>query len=182
MTITAHVLGLQELTAVLPLAGTLTLHEADLLQDGAFDEVVRGAHFVFHTASPFFIKAELDAQRELIDPALKGTQVSSCRLTVSRLWGPLLFPLCRRAREHFEMALVLQCLGIAIAASIGLWCICSNRKLNPWNAARDLLLSKPSLPIEHAAQARLHAQLLRLSPCCVRCWLLLSCRTCWAPW
>ena len=58
-----------------PVAGTLTLHEADLLQDGAFDEVVRGAHFVFHTASPFFIKAETDAQKELIDPALKGTQV-----------------------------------------------------------------------------------------------------------
>ena len=58
------------------LAGTLTLHEADLLKEGAFDEVVRGAHFVFHTASPFFIKAEKDAQKELIDPALKGTQVS----------------------------------------------------------------------------------------------------------
>ena len=56
-------------------AGTLTLHEADLLQDGAFDDVVRGAHLVFHTASPFFIKAESDAQKELIDPALKGTQV-----------------------------------------------------------------------------------------------------------
>jgi len=63
------------LTAAPQPAGTLTLHEADLLQDGAFDEVVRGAHFVFHTASPFFIKAEEDAQRELIDPALKGTQV-----------------------------------------------------------------------------------------------------------
>jgi hypothetical protein len=48
-----------------------------LLQEGAFDEVVRDAHFVFHTASPFFIKAEKDAQKELIDPALKGTQVSS---------------------------------------------------------------------------------------------------------
>jgi hypothetical protein len=46
-----------------------------LLRDGAFDEVVRDAHFVFHTASPFFIKAEKDAQKELIDPALKGTQV-----------------------------------------------------------------------------------------------------------
>ncbi len=63
------------MTAPSPPAGTLTLHEADLLQDGAFDEVVRGAHFVFHTASPFFIKAEEDAQKELIDPALKGTQV-----------------------------------------------------------------------------------------------------------
>ena len=56
-------------------AGMLTLHEADLLKEGAFDEVIRDAHFVFHTASPFFIKAEHDAQKELIDPALKGTQV-----------------------------------------------------------------------------------------------------------
>ena len=36
------------------LPGKLTLHEADLLKPGSFDEVVKGADFVFHTASPFF--------------------------------------------------------------------------------------------------------------------------------
>ena len=56
-------------------AGTLTLHEAELLVDGSFDEVVKGSRIVFHTASPFFIKAEKDAQKELIEPALVGTQV-----------------------------------------------------------------------------------------------------------
>ena len=35
------------------LPGKLTLHEADLLKPGSFDEVVKGADFVFHTASPF---------------------------------------------------------------------------------------------------------------------------------
>jgi hypothetical protein len=35
------------------LPGTLTLHEADLLKEGSFDEVVKGAKYVFHTASPF---------------------------------------------------------------------------------------------------------------------------------
>ena len=35
-------------------AGKLELHEADLLKEGSFDAAVKGAHFVFHTASPFF--------------------------------------------------------------------------------------------------------------------------------
>lgn len=38
------------------LPGKLTLHEADLLSDGGFDSVVKGADVVFHTASPFFIR------------------------------------------------------------------------------------------------------------------------------
>ena len=35
-------------------SGKLELHEADLLKEGSFDAAVKGAHFVFHTASPFF--------------------------------------------------------------------------------------------------------------------------------
>jgi len=38
------------------LPGQLTLHEADLLSEGSFDNVVKGADFVFHTASPFFLR------------------------------------------------------------------------------------------------------------------------------
>lgn len=38
------------------LPGKLTLHEADLLLEGSFDDVVKGADLVFHTASPFFIR------------------------------------------------------------------------------------------------------------------------------
>ena len=45
---TAHLVALGE-----ALPGILTLHEADLLQPGSFDEVIKGADYVFHTASPF---------------------------------------------------------------------------------------------------------------------------------
>jgi uncharacterized protein YbjT (DUF2867 family) len=37
------------------LPGKLTLHEADLLREGSFDEVIKGADIVFHTASPFIM-------------------------------------------------------------------------------------------------------------------------------
>lgn len=32
------------------LPGTITLHEADNLVEGSFDDVVKGARYVFHTA------------------------------------------------------------------------------------------------------------------------------------
>jgi nucleoside-diphosphate-sugar epimerase len=51
----------------------LTLLQANLLADGSFDECVHKAKYVFHTASPFFTDGIQDAQKELIDPALKGT-------------------------------------------------------------------------------------------------------------
>ena len=35
------------------LPGRLTLHEANLLEEGSFDAVVHGSDIVFHTASPF---------------------------------------------------------------------------------------------------------------------------------
>ncbi|EIE25032.1 NAD(P)-binding protein [Coccomyxa subellipsoidea C-169] len=62
---------LKALDAALP--GNLTLHEADLLEEGSFDEVVKGADYVFHTASPFFMGDSPDAQKDLVDPAVKGT-------------------------------------------------------------------------------------------------------------
>jgi hypothetical protein len=39
--------------------GSLELFEADLLTAGTFDDAVSGAHYVFHTASPFFIKVSV---------------------------------------------------------------------------------------------------------------------------
>ncbi|KAK9803315.1 hypothetical protein WJX73_000726 [Symbiochloris irregularis] len=62
---------LHKLAEALP--GNLELREADLLKEGSFDDAVAGADFVFHTASPFFNDPE-DAQRDLVDPALKGTR------------------------------------------------------------------------------------------------------------
>lgn len=54
--------------------GKLTLHNADLLNDGSFDEAMQGCELVFHTASPFIVRGLSDPQKELIEPALKGTR------------------------------------------------------------------------------------------------------------
>jgi dihydroflavonol-4-reductase len=57
----------------LPGAGErLELVEAELLSPHAFDDVVQGCEYVIHTASPYVIDVE-DPQRDLVDPAVKGT-------------------------------------------------------------------------------------------------------------
>lgn len=53
--------------------GTLRLFRADLLEDGSYAEAIAGCSVVFHTASPFTTTVR-DPQRELIDPAVKGTR------------------------------------------------------------------------------------------------------------
>ncbi|XP_023745936.1 phenylacetaldehyde reductase [Lactuca sativa] len=50
----------------------LHLFKADLLEEGAFDAAIDGCDGVFHTASPFFTSVA-DPEKELIEPALKGT-------------------------------------------------------------------------------------------------------------
>jgi len=54
--------------------GKLTLFEADLLDDGAFDVAMGGCELVFHTASPFVFSGVKDPQKELVDPAVSGTR------------------------------------------------------------------------------------------------------------
>lgn len=54
-------------------SGTIKYFKADLLEDGSYDEAMAGCEVVLHTASPFTTKVK-DAQKELVDPALKGTQ------------------------------------------------------------------------------------------------------------
>lgn len=53
--------------------GKLSFFNADLFDDGAFDEAMAGCELVFHTASPFIVRGLKDPQKELIEPALKGT-------------------------------------------------------------------------------------------------------------
>ncbi|MCX6305160.1 MAG: aldehyde reductase [Bacteroidetes bacterium] len=53
--------------------GSISYFKADLLTEGAYDEAMKGCELVFHTASPFTSKIK-DAQRDLVDPALKGTR------------------------------------------------------------------------------------------------------------
>jgi dihydroflavonol-4-reductase len=53
-------------------ADRIEIVEADLLTEGAYDAAVQGADYVFHMASPYSLEFK-DAQRDLVDPAVKGT-------------------------------------------------------------------------------------------------------------
>lgn len=52
--------------------GTLQFFAADLMTPGAFADAMQGCQVVFHVASPFANAVE-DPQRDLVDPAVKGT-------------------------------------------------------------------------------------------------------------
>lgn len=62
---------LDELAAKLP--GTLVYFKADLLTEGSYDKAMEGCELVYHTASPF-IRNVKDPQKDLVDPAKKGTR------------------------------------------------------------------------------------------------------------
>ena len=53
--------------------GHLEIWEADLLKAGSYDEPTNGCDIVAHIASPFILTIK-DPQKDLIDPAVKGTQ------------------------------------------------------------------------------------------------------------
>ena len=74
------------------LPGKLSLHEADLLQEGSFDEAVHGADYVFHTASP--ISAQY-VSSPLANPCSSGQK-----------------PVCRKLPFHPYGA--CQCFGPAV--------------------------------------------------------------------
>lgn len=54
-------------------SGEIKFFKADLLMDGSYEEAMQGCELVLHTASPFFLNVK-DPQRDLVDPALKGTR------------------------------------------------------------------------------------------------------------
>lgn len=76
---TAHLTGLDGA------AERLELVSANLLDEGAFDAAVAGCPFVLHTASPYALDVE-DPQRDLVDPAVKGTRnvLESCKKAGTR--------------------------------------------------------------------------------------------------
>ena len=54
---------------------SLQLYEADLLKAGSFDSAIDGARYVFHVSSPNPDPSKVtDGQREVIDPAVHGTE------------------------------------------------------------------------------------------------------------
>ena len=53
-------------------AERLTLVEADLNEVGSFDKAMEGVEVCMHVASPYVIDVK-DPQRDLVDPAVKGT-------------------------------------------------------------------------------------------------------------
>jgi len=53
--------------------GSIKFFKTDLLTPGSYEEAMMGCELVFHTASPFTTVVN-DPQKELIDPALKGTE------------------------------------------------------------------------------------------------------------
>lgn len=53
--------------------GTIKFFNTDLLQSGSYKHAMQGCGVVYHTASPFTSNFK-DPQKELIDPAVMGTQ------------------------------------------------------------------------------------------------------------
>ncbi len=52
--------------------GEIKFFKADLLEAGSYKEAMQGCELVYHTASPFVTDVK-DPQRDLVDPAEKGT-------------------------------------------------------------------------------------------------------------
>lgn len=53
--------------------GSIAFFKANLLEEGSFDEAMAGCGVVFHIASPYTLSVK-DPQKELVDPAVKGTR------------------------------------------------------------------------------------------------------------
>ncbi|MDZ7846419.1 MAG: NAD-dependent epimerase/dehydratase family protein [Owenweeksia sp.] len=53
--------------------GNIIFFKGDLLIPGSYKEAMEGCQLVYHTASPFTLDVK-DPQKDLIDPALKGTE------------------------------------------------------------------------------------------------------------
>lgn len=54
-------------------SGSIKYFKSDLLQEGSYAEAMAGCELVYHTASPFVMDVK-DPQKDLIEPAEKGTQ------------------------------------------------------------------------------------------------------------
>ncbi|MGH8128545.1 MAG: NAD-dependent epimerase/dehydratase family protein [Gammaproteobacteria bacterium] len=55
------------------LPGQIAYFKSDLLEPGSYTQAMQSCEIVFHTASPFTLNVT-DPQRDLVDPAVKGTR------------------------------------------------------------------------------------------------------------
>lgn len=55
-------------------SGTLKLFQANLLQAHSFDDAMQGCEIVIHMASPFVVTNYKDAVKDIIEPAILGTE------------------------------------------------------------------------------------------------------------
>lgn len=53
--------------------GSIRYFKSDLLKEGSYDEAAKDCELIFHTASPFVTDVK-NPQKDLIDPAVKGTE------------------------------------------------------------------------------------------------------------
>lgn len=67
----AKILHLKAMAVTAP--GKISFFKADLLEPDSYTEAMQGCEVVFHTASPFTSNFK-DPQKELIDPAVLGTE------------------------------------------------------------------------------------------------------------
>lgn len=58
--------------AAAELSGNIRFFQGDLLTPGSYAKAMEGCELVYHTASPFITDVK-DPQKELVDPAVKGT-------------------------------------------------------------------------------------------------------------
>src|SRR6056297_1676604 len=65
---TAHLVNLAKKSK-----GEVKFFKTDLLNQGSYAEAMKGCEVVFHTASPF-TNIVKDAQKQLIEPAVRGTE------------------------------------------------------------------------------------------------------------
>ena len=55
-------------------SGSLQLFQANLLEPGSFDQAMHGCEVVLHMASPFVVTNYKDAVKDIIEPAVLGTE------------------------------------------------------------------------------------------------------------
>ena len=112
--------------------GALELYEADLLKEGSFDQAMSKCEVVFHAASPFQIFGIKDPQKELIDPALKGTKniLASVNKTQS-VKRVILTSSCASVYDN-----ALETVGTQLKEKS--WNTTSNLKNNPYSFSKKI--------------------------------------------